>query len=93
MVDVVANTAAMPRRRTSGTLGRSLAPYLFLLPFLLLFIAFLIGPLLYALDLSVYKKALVGGTRFVLFDNYSKAFTDAKFWTGVLTLIKFALIC
>ena len=92
MAEMVATTAAASRRTSSGTWGRRLAPYLFLAPFLLLFIAFLIVPLLYALDLSVYKKALVGGTRFVGIENYQKAFVDAKFWTGVLTLVKFALM-
>jgi multiple sugar transport system permease protein len=94
MVDAVANAAAVavPRRKRSKAFNRSLAPYLFLLPFLILFLAFLILPMLYALDLSVYRKALVGGTRFVGFDNYTKAFADPKFWTGVLTLMKFALM-
>ena len=86
MAELVANTA-VTRRSSSGTWGRRLAPYLFMLPFLILFVAFLIVPLLYALDLSVYKKALVGGTRFVGVENYQKAFVDGKFWAGVLTLI------
>jgi len=87
-----ATEAVASRKRHSANLSRRLAPYLFLLPFLILFVAFLIVPLLYALDLSVYKKALVGGTRFVGFENYAKAFVDGKFWAGVLTLIKFALM-
>jgi len=91
MAATTASTGARPRH-TAGTWGRRLAPYLFLLPFLILFVAFLIVPLLYALDLSVYKKALVGGTRFVGIENYQKAFVDAKFWGGVLTLVKFALM-
>lgn len=92
MAEVATATGAVPKRRSSVNLGRRLAPYLFLLPFLLLFAAFLIAPLLYALDLSLWKKALVGGTRFVWFDNYTKAFVDPKFWGGVLTLVKFALM-
>ena len=92
MVDVAARAPALERAGSNAGLGRRLAPYLFLLPFLVLFVAFLIVPLLYALDLSVYKKALVGGTRFVGFENYQKAFVDQKFWAGVLTLVKFALM-
>ena len=49
-----ATEALASRKRHSANLSRRLAPYLFLLPFLILFIAFLIVPLLYALDLSVY---------------------------------------
>ena len=84
--------ATAPRRGSSVNLGRRIAPYLFLLPFLLLFTAFLIVPLAYAFDLSLFKKALVGGTKFVGIDNYTKAFVDVKFWAGVLTLVKFALM-
>ncbi len=70
-------------------ISRRIAPYFFLAPFILFFVAFLIIPLIYAFDLSVYKTTLVGGTRFVGFDNYAKAFADPNFWDGVLTLLKF----
>src|ERR1700761_6546468 len=82
--------AARPRRRV--IINKKIAPYIFLLPFLLLFAIFLIIPLLYALDLSVYRSALVGGVHFVWFDNYKRAFADANFWSGVWTLVKFALM-
>ena len=39
---------------------------------MLLFIAFLIIPLVNALGLSVYKTTLVGGTRFVGLDNSTR---------------------
>ncbi len=83
----MAETAAPERRRFM--IGKRAAPYLFLLPFMLVFVAFLIIPLINALGLSVYKTTLVGGTRFVGFDNFAKAFVDPKFWNGVLTLLKF----
>ncbi len=92
MAELAAASVAAPRRGSSVNLARRIAPYLFLLPFLLLFTAFLIVPLAYAFDLSLFKKALVGGTKFVGVDNYVKAFVDAKFWAGVLTLVKFALM-
>lgn len=75
--------------RASFRVSKRLAPYVFLLPFILLFIAFLIIPLINALGLSVYKTTLVGGTRFVGLDNFEKAFVDPKFWGGVVTLLKF----
>jgi multiple sugar transport system permease protein len=85
----MAETAAQPRERSRMRVSKRLAPYLFLLPFLLLFTAFLVIPLINALGLSVYKTTLVGGTRFVGADNFTKAFFDPKFWDGVLTLLKF----
>jgi multiple sugar transport system permease protein len=85
----MSGTVVKQRPRSRVIISKKIAPYIFLLPFLLFFFAFLIVPLLYAFDLSVYKKTLVGGTRFVGGDNYVKAFTDPKFWDGVLTLFKF----
>ena len=85
----MADTAAATGRRFSFRVSKRLAPYLFLLPFILLFVAFLIIPLVNALGLSVYKTTLVGGTRFVGLDNFHKAFVDPKFWGGVVTLLKF----
>jgi multiple sugar transport system permease protein len=85
----MSDTAIKQRPKSRVIISKKIAPYIFMLPFLLFFFAFLIIPLLYALDLSVYKKTLVGGTRFVGGDNYAKAFTDPKFWDGVVTLFKF----
>ena len=92
MADIAAASTAVARRSSGGVLARRLAPYLFLLPFLLVFVGFLIVPLVYALDLSLWKTTLVGGTRFVWFENYAKAIIDLKFWGGVLTLLKFAVM-
>jgi multiple sugar transport system permease protein len=86
----IAITAQLRRRRV--IINKKIAPYVFLLPFLLLFTIFLIVPLIYALDLSVYRSSLVGGVRFVWFDNYRRAFTDANFWGGVETLFKFGAL-
>jgi multiple sugar transport system permease protein len=83
----MAETAAPERRRFM--IGKRAAPYLFLLPFLIVFVAFLIIPLINALGLSVYKTTLVGGTRFVGGENFAKAFVDPKFWAGIITLLKF----
>ena len=83
------DTAITKRPQSRVIINKRIAPYIFLSPFLLFFVAFLIIPLVYAFDLSVYKTTLVGGTRFVGFDNYAKAFTDPNFWDGVLTLVKF----
>lgn len=66
-----------------------LAPYLFIAPFMILFTIFLVVPLFYALQLSVFKETLVGGLRFVGFANYEKAFADPKFWEGVLLLFRY----
>ena len=41
---------------------RVVIPYLFLMPFLVLFLVFLVLPLAYALGISLFENRLVGGT-------------------------------
>lgn len=67
-----------------------LAPYLFLLPFLLMFAAFLVAPLVYAFGLSLFRDTMVGGRIFVWLDNYADVFVDAAFWRGIGNMLLFA---
>ena len=67
----------------------SIVPYLFLAPFLLLFAAFLVAPLVYALYTSVFRDMLVGGRQFVGFANYLRVAVDSNFWGGVSNLLFF----
>lgn len=71
---------------------RNLTPYLFLAPFLIGFLIFLVYPLIYALNLSVYRTRLVGGTAFVGLENYARAMADDKFWQGVQNVLTFGAI-
>jgi multiple sugar transport system permease protein len=81
-------TLVRPRRRARrGTVG-----WLFIAPFAVVFLAFLIVPLAYAFYLSLFKKALIGGTQFAWFDNYLKAFSDPNFLEGVGFVIRFSLV-
>ncbi|GGK74530.1 ABC transporter permease [Sphaerisporangium melleum] len=72
-------------------LREHLMGWLFVGPFGLVFLAFLIAPLAYALYLSLFQKKLIGGTSFVFLDNYAKAFTDPSFLSGAWFVIRFAL--
>lgn len=66
--------------------------WLFVGPFAIIFIAMLVLPIGYALYLSMFQKSLIGGTRFVLFGNYAKAFTDPSFLDGVWFVVRFSLV-
>jgi multiple sugar transport system permease protein len=82
-----------PRRpRRQSDVRRNRTGWAFFAPFAIIFLAFLIAPLLYALYLSLFQKSIVGGTRFVLFGNYLKAFTDPNFLDGVWFVISFSII-
>ena len=83
--------------RTRAARGRvrlreHLLGWLFVGPFALVFLAFLIAPLAYAAYLSLFQRKLIGGTSFVLFDNYLKAFTDPSFLSGTWFVIRFSLV-
>lgn len=79
-------------RMLRGSARRIWIPYLFLAPFLLLFTFFLIIPLLYALQLSLFDQRLVGGNVFVGLHNYAEAFTDGNFLEGVRRMAIFGIV-
>jgi multiple sugar transport system permease protein len=88
-----APTSSAPRRpRHSATRRKNVTGWLFVAPFAIVFLGMLVAPLVFALYLSLFQKGLIGGTRFVLFDNYVKAFTDPDFLQGVGFVIRFSLV-
>jgi multiple sugar transport system permease protein len=72
--------------------AKIVVPYLFLAPFLILFLVFTILPLAYALNLSVFRDTLVGGRQFAGVENYVAVFGDAKFWEGVTNMLLFGIM-
>ena len=66
-------------------------PYLFLLPFMVVFLIFIVLPLVYALGISVFETRLVGGNVFVGLDNYTRALGDGSFWEGVRRMVLFGI--
>lgn len=93
---IEANTSHLPM--VGGRVGQrrrvkwvKMAPYVFALPFLLAFVAFIVAPLAYAAYLSVFRTSMVGGERFVGIDNYQRAFIDPSFWRGLVNTIHFGI--
>jgi multiple sugar transport system permease protein len=72
------------------------AAYLFLAPFLLVFIAFYLAPVLYAFYLSFFIKRRVHlGPARQVFDaaaNYVRAFQDGDFLHGLSNMFQFGLV-
>ncbi|WP_246075545.1 carbohydrate ABC transporter permease [Nonomuraea terrae] len=83
-------TTAPRARRASAR--RAAAGYLFIAPFMVVFVAMLVVPLLYAGYLSLFREQLIGGTTFVGLDNYVRALTDERLLGGVLRVAEFFLI-
>src|SRR5689334_19859160 len=68
------------------------AGYVFVAPFLVLFLLLFMFPLGYAAYLSLFKDQLVGGTVFAGLANYSRALSDPQLLQGVLRVGLFFLI-
>jgi multiple sugar transport system permease protein len=83
---------ARGRGRRAWAIRRQLTPYVFLSPFLALFVLFLFVPLLYALKLSLYADRLIGGEVFVGLDNFRRAVHDPALWSGIRRMALFGAI-
>ena len=69
---LVATGAPAPIRRGSASRRKQLlAPYLFVLPFFVVFVAMLVVPLGYAAWTSLFRSRLIGGKVFAGLDNYT----------------------
>jgi multiple sugar transport system permease protein len=79
------------RRRRRGVSHASTG-YLFVAPFMLVFLGLLVLPLIYAAYLSLFQERLIGGTVFAGLDNYTRALTDPKLLEGIGRVALFFLI-
>jgi multiple sugar transport system permease protein len=78
--------------RRSTTVRHNIAGWAFVGPFGIVFITLLVLPLGFALYLSLFQKAMIGGTSFVGLGNYAKAFTDPAFLEGIWFVVRFSAV-
>ena len=86
------NSRAVPVRKRPR---RQIAPYLFILPFLISFLAFFLIPVVYSVVISLTKFKGYGTMRYVGFDNYQRLLTYNAMWNSLLNTLQyfiFALI-
>lgn len=62
---------------------KKVAPYLFLLPFLLIFAAFQVYPLIYGILISFYRFRGLAGRHFVGLDNYARLLKNPQFYQAL----------
>ncbi|TDO47327.1 multiple sugar transport system permease protein [Kribbella sp. VKM Ac-2527] len=79
-------------RRGASSANPAATGYLFVAPFLLVFVAMLVLPLGYAAYLSLFQDRLVGGTVFSGLDNYVTALQDDRLIESVLRMARFFVI-
>jgi len=68
------------------------APYLFVAPFLILFLAFMVYPLLRSVSMSFYSYAGPHTTRFVGLGHYAFFMKDLLLWVAVANTILYAIL-
>ena len=78
-------TITTRRRNRQGQAKRqqNRAAYLFVAPFVTIFILMLVIPLGYSGYLSLFHEQLIGGISFIGLDNYARALQDPDFIVGV----------
>ena len=64
----------------------------FTLPFLVLFVALFVVPLLYSAWLSTFRSQLIGGQVFAGLANYIRAAQDPSIWHGISNVVLFLVI-
>ena len=103
--EIVAPTKGLSRTKTRASDPRFIWswervwPYLFLLPFLILFVAFFVVPFIYDVVQSFYVEKHFGGLGLTPpkvvwagFDNYLKAVRDPDFWAGFGRVLLFGVV-
>ncbi len=96
----VAHVQTGARATRRGRLRRGWStPYLFILPFAVLFIVFFIVPILYAVEQSLYRAQRsglgLGGPPTVVFNglnNFRDVFTDGAFWEGLGRVVLYGVV-
>ncbi|ATE53521.1 carbohydrate ABC transporter permease [Actinosynnema pretiosum] len=83
--------SGVPRGRRWST-AHPVAGMLFVLPFFVVVLVFLVAPLAYAFWLSLSTRSLAAGTRFSGLDNYVRAFTDPVLLDGALRVVGFGAV-
>jgi ABC-type sugar transport system permease subunit len=69
--------------------GGRIAPYIFLAPFILLFVVFTVVPLFQAVPLATHHTFGPDATTFVGFEKFTQAFNDARFWKALRNTLVF----
>ncbi|WP_081687702.1 carbohydrate ABC transporter permease [Glycomyces tenuis] len=87
-----AATGGRPDAKRRFKPNRSATGYLFVAPFMIVFIALFLVPLVYAAYFSLFREQLVGGNAFVGLDNYARAFGDAALGEGIVRMALYFFI-
>lgn len=87
-------TTLTPDSRTARgrRVMRAQVGWIFVGPFVAVFLLVLVAPLVYAIWLSLFQDRLIGGVSFVGLANFIDAFTDQKLWSAIGRVLLIMLV-
>jgi len=91
-------TTSLTQATAPGTVRRSRRTrrdwrgWAFVAPFMIVFAAMIIAPVVYALYLSLFRQQLIGGNAFVGLGNYLAVLQDGKFWDSLGRVVLFLVV-
>jgi multiple sugar transport system permease protein len=80
------------RQRSAFQRRQGRSGLIFVTPFMIMYLLFMIVPVGYAVYESLYTTKLIGGTSFSGFANYATVLQSGPFWGGVIRVLIFGAI-
>jgi multiple sugar transport system permease protein len=71
---------------------RTFTGWVFVAPFMVVFLVVLVAPLVYAVYLSLFQKKMIGGNSFVGVANYVQELTDPVFWDSFARVVLYLIV-
>lgn len=69
-----------------------LTAFIFIAPFLILYLVFTIAPMVYGFYVSLHRWGLMGKQGFIGLDNYQRFFSDRHFISSLLNTLKYIVL-
>jgi multiple sugar transport system permease protein len=82
----------MKNKRSTLLRQEKIWGYIFLIPFFVGFIFFIIGPIVVALGLSMTQWDLIGTPKFISLANYQNLFRDNLFWIALKNTLYYTFV-